>query len=421
MTQTLEVHNAPHLRALAERLRANGVAALVGAGTSIACGYPGWDQFLSDVESALAERLQPAELTALRARDFRTRVDVMARQLGRDFSRLFHKTFEPHTPPRTAAWIQMLFDLPLALLLTTNYTSELEDAARLHGRSPLQPPTSFVRWHRAAEMANVLRRMGGAIQIVYLHGRYDDSPEIDQDGEGREWSRVVLGEKSYQYAYVFPGALRHRCHAVCQIYTLLVIGASLRDEDVTGTLRFVKALSGPEAPPHYVIWPIETGDPLRDAAADLIDRFGLHPIFYEMKRTPEGASDHSGVEKILVDLRRRAGSNIVRFARAWAAASEKARVDISHHLMRGLFPNEIDDLSEALAELGVLPIISDATDVQRFQIQWCSLLAELVFAEREVALAELLARYALSVATAIGHGAGERMARELLVRLSGRR
>jgi hypothetical protein len=135
---TIAAYNEPHLDRLAEVLERGGGAGLVGAGTSVACGYPGWGAFLDALESPLRRRLRGEYLAELRARDVRTRLDEMARMLAGDYPGIFRATFEPRGDGRDSPeWIRLLFDLNLRLLLSTNYTAELEAAARY---SPLLAP-----------------------------------------------------------------------------------------------------------------------------------------------------------------------------------------------------------------------------------------------------------------------------------------
>jgi hypothetical protein len=303
----LTAHNDPHLQAIAGIAQSGRLVPLVGAGTSIACKYPGWTEFLGRLEEPLREKMKADYLDELRKSDIRTRLDHLVSHLGDDYASIFKDTFQPKGDGRAMpSWIRLVFDLPVGLVLTTNYTSELEQIARFHPSSPLGDSPTPVRWHVAPDVARAIRQAEGRTRLIYVHGRYDDWPGIERDPQGLEWSRVVLGEKSYRYAYEHPGTLRERLKAVCQTSTLLVIGASLHDDDITGTLRFARAISGSGQLPHYAILPLSSGSDPGSIDREYFDRFGLRLMFYPTIHRSDGSVDHDGIADLLQDLVQRA-------------------------------------------------------------------------------------------------------------------
>lgn len=82
-------YNAPHIDRLVELLRKEAVALLVGAGTSMACGYPGWAAFLEALEKPLLKKLSLNYIAQLRERDVRARADELATFLGGEFGVIF--------------------------------------------------------------------------------------------------------------------------------------------------------------------------------------------------------------------------------------------------------------------------------------------------------------------------------------------
>jgi tetratricopeptide (TPR) repeat protein len=270
---SLFAYNAPHISALAGAARNQGLAVLVGAGSSIACGYPGWEGFLAALSLPLKHRLRDEAYAETMQRHVRTRLDEIASHLGNKYPRIFEQTFRPREDiGPIPEWIKLIYDLPPRLLLTTNYTTELERGSQFMAAEP-------VCWYEAKAVSRALKGAEVRRQIIYLHGRYDDSVALERDPQGLEWSRVILGEKSYKYAYKHPGTIGHRFMAVCQTNTLLVVGASLKDEEVTGTLAAVQALSDGDV--HYAILPLPAGKSPDGEAAEYIDRYGLQPLFYE--------------------------------------------------------------------------------------------------------------------------------------------
>jgi hypothetical protein len=273
----------------------------VGAGASIAYGYPGWSAFLDALAVFCRERDPTTDLAAIAQRDVRTRLDWIATRLGDQYPRVFAQTFAPRASGGTdPEWIRLVLDLPLRLLLTTNYTCELEQIARFHPAAPLGPSGEPVRWYESVKLTHAMRRIDGRLRLIYLHGRYDDSPAMELDPEGRPWSRVILGEKSYRFAYERPGTLASRLEAIAQTMTLMTVGCSLDDADIIGTLRSVKALSGSGYPPHYAILPLFEGDNPETVAADYVDQCGLQPLFYPVTNEPE--REHAAIEDLLREL-----------------------------------------------------------------------------------------------------------------------
>ena len=77
-------YNERHLQQLAEAAKRNGLAVLVGAGSSIACGFPGWDDFISRLRQPLRRRFREDYLAELAKRSLRTQLDeIVVRPGGR--------------------------------------------------------------------------------------------------------------------------------------------------------------------------------------------------------------------------------------------------------------------------------------------------------------------------------------------------
>lgn len=368
MTDILTAYNALHVTELSRLLREGAVACLVGAGTSIACGYPGWSAFLDELKSPLRRKLRDDYLAELEKRDVRTRLDEISSLLADEYPRIFRATFEPRGDGSSVPeWLRLILDLPVAILLTTNYTCELEQAARFHPSSPLKENPDAIRWYDAAAVSRALRRIDARTRLVYIHGRYDDWPGTERDHEGREWSRIVLGEKSYAYAYEYPGAIKERFRGLLQTHTLLVIGASLQDEDLTGTLRFAKALGGTDPGRHYVILPIRPDMNPRLRAADYLDRFNLQPLFYPLGDEAGTLQDHGGLQELLRDLVQRVmpirEHHSPRAADPTAAGEYPPRPRVVHPLLRAsnfqprpIYRRAIDEFARR-REGGVLALV----------------------------------------------------------------
>ena len=234
LRSAVRLHNASHIPRLANLLADHRVDGLIGAGSSIACGYPGWSRFVDKLEWAARRFIRPEYLRELRAKPITVRVDRVIQILGDDLHDLFKDTFDVAKLKEIPEWVSLLWNLNLGGLLTTNYTEELEEAGRRGCRAlhSVGPP---VEWWDAGAMNTALRNHG-APSVIHLHGHWKFNPDIRVNENGLHWSNIILGEKSYRYAYEKPGWLRDQLRALCSVRTLLIVGASLDDPD---TARFV--------------------------------------------------------------------------------------------------------------------------------------------------------------------------------------
>ncbi|HET9765585.1 MAG TPA: SIR2 family protein [Thermoanaerobaculia bacterium] len=258
----------------------------------MACGYLGWAPFLDELKAALgpdeAARLSTAHPTFV--------VDAIQDLLdGERFTQIFQHAFHPDRatkdPPR---WLELLFELDLGLYITTNYTHEIETVSKRYGFE------EALLWY-AKGTTDLVRRLGRK-RVLYLHGRFDDDPLYRPDKV-----RVVLGDRSYQYAYHKVPTVREILRTVVRSSTLLIVGASLDDEDIRYTLRAVAADAQDPGAPHFVIhevWPVghpRYADPaLRES--DLVDRYHLQPIFHRVEIGADGKPVFDDLQRVIQEL-----------------------------------------------------------------------------------------------------------------------
>jgi tetratricopeptide (TPR) repeat protein len=311
----LKHYNLTQLETLSKVLRQGDVSCLVGAGTSIACGYPGWHSFLHQLRQAALRITSEKALKNMSEMNIKTQIDRISSLLKRDFRRVFFQTFKPieGLGERAPEWIRLIFDLNIKILMTTNYTVELEQVARFHPSIPLGPKPEIIRWHDQMRFSNALRHISGRPSLIYLHGRYNDDPSLQVMPDGTEWSRVVLGERSYRYAFECPGLIKRRLEAVLLTSTLLIIGASMNDEDITGTFRTIRAISSNNAASHYAILPLLPSQSPEQCVSDFAERYNIQPIFYEVTIENSGSENHNNIEYLLHDIVRRSVEKSKRF------------------------------------------------------------------------------------------------------------
>lgn len=287
-----------HLQALAEAMASGNGRVLVGAASSIACGYPGWGDFLN----LLANEVDSDQPTSLAALDFATRADELQEALSKSFGStnrftdIFQYTFHPsRATKKPPEWLRFLFQLELPLYITTNYTCELEVISKEFGFK------DGLRWHQQGVL-ELLRNLGTQYRVLYLHGRYDDDPIYRRNAV-----QVILGEQSYKATYESPGRVADILTTVLATGTLLIVGASLEDEDIKLTLRRFSARVDPLDRTHYVIlplWPEGHKKHQNPNALEiqLLKKYFLQPIFFDVLIDPDGKPVFDKLQLLVKEL-----------------------------------------------------------------------------------------------------------------------
>jgi hypothetical protein len=224
------------------------------------------------------------------------RADILIAELGGAYRRVLQDLFSPdrqsNPPPE---WIRSLFDLPLRSLLTSNYSAELEIAARDHPSQPLGVLPQPIMWYQQPQITNALRFTSGRPSLVYLHGRYSDDPTYSLNEHGVLWSKVILGEKAYKYAYIEPGILKKALEKMFSQAPVLVVGSSLEDADLLSPLRLLATVG--LSPTGFAVVPDTLPDGKR---LEIRERLGLDLLTYGVEERSDGSVDHtSGLNSLI--------------------------------------------------------------------------------------------------------------------------
>lgn len=287
-----------HIEKLVGRLAAGKCSVLIGAGSSISCGYPGWGQFLD----LLSADLDPSEAARVSAMAVTARADrlerVLAKRTGSSerYREIFRDAFDPKRATAPAPWwVRGLFDLRFDHYLTTNYTVEVEEISRRYYGFE-----EGLRWHQEGAMNSL--RDPKQKRVLYLHGRYDDDPVFKPEGV-----RVVLGEKSYQSTYFGNAPVARILRTVLGSTTLVVVGASLSDEDINASFRAFAALADSLSEPHYILhglWP-EGHSQYREPEVieeELLNRYRLQSIFFDVEVDHKKNDRFDGLGRLIEQL-----------------------------------------------------------------------------------------------------------------------
>lgn len=254
--------------------------ALVGAGTSIASGYPSWPGLIELFDNHLDPKTAPKWRQALRTlNDPLWQAEEYREVLGKEvFEALLTQTFAGRgvAEPQLA-----LASLPFRHFLTTNFDPCLEKAL---GAVTSKAPQRWFCWHEAGKLSSFLRALSNAIEepwIVYLHGRY------------HEPSNVVLTESSYVRRYIKDEDARRKLLAIFFTHPVVFVGFSMEDPDLGQLMREVATRLG-EGGHHYAIMSYRTEDEREAIDRRMEGKFGIKVIFYRSK-----ADDHSALTTLL--------------------------------------------------------------------------------------------------------------------------
>ena len=293
------------------------VIPLVGSGLSVAAGYPTWNELLETLhrhvlgsETTAQEkhvggkyigRLKEVTDVLWRAQEYR-------RLLGEArFTTVMKEVFSERKLPAGSP-LRALAALDFRHYLTTNYDSLIEQA--LNARRLKFERLVWGSQNDAGAAATFVRQLTSATaprRVVYLHGRFDD-PQT-----------CILADSDYFKRYIATDETQKRLFAVFLTQSVLFVGFSMSDPELTALLRVVRGLFQHVAPWHYAIMPLPLGERVEVATAYYQYRYGMTPIFYEP--TPK----HEGLTEVLAMLGGEAPAALQPKARSRRARSAPDR------------------------------------------------------------------------------------------------
>lgn len=293
--------------------------ALVGAGFSSACGFPGWRGLLKALrrraeeinpswdfdqvpESPLeyADRIHECIASASGSETFSTEVGRVFRQAEQAMEMGTaglpdHGSGDPSTSSSKLGFQQFhmqLVQLPFRGILTTNYDRLVEEALVQAGRCSQSPipvpvwggdPILISQAIRGLAVADLLEH------VIHLHGDY------------RQLRTVILTGSQYSEAYGLEEPQRsrlfHILFGIMMTRRLVFVGFSLRDEYLEKMLQLVSDLGWEWGEPiHFAILPrIEEKWPeLQKEALRLKRKLGIQAVFYGAR-----PNDHSELHALV--------------------------------------------------------------------------------------------------------------------------
>lgn len=216
---------AKFLRDYTAALDDHSASVFVGAGVSMAAGYPSWRELLREVGKDLSVDVDDLSDLAALAQwrisldDGKTNVlNVIRGQLA-----IAH----PVTPT-----LQSLARLPVRNYWTTNYDELIERALEEAGR-PIDV--------RASEQSLTLRPRPGAAQIFKMHGTISDA------------SNIVIATDDYELFRRNRASYLPLLQGQLTTSTFLFVGMSLTDPNVRHVLSLIRERFPDQPPQHFAI------------------------------------------------------------------------------------------------------------------------------------------------------------------------
>lgn len=291
--------------ALVQSMRRVRPLALVGAGASMAPGYPSWDQLLKQLGDELL-RAGPDVVApklpgvVLELQDPAWQAEEFYNSLGaKRFNAFIREAFaerevaEPH---------HLIAGLGFRHILTTNF----EPCAEIALKQAMGRPPKRVDWTKLDQVQEFFADLtdpDAPCSVVYLHGH------------AGEPDNVVLTESAYSRTYLREEN-RRRLIALFMTQPVVFVGFSMNDPDLAQIMREVlfSLPNRPDgtdpvlaigAPPnramrHFALFGYRTL-PERDLVRRRMEgKFGLQTVFYRVSATPDGkAYSHDNLLDLL--------------------------------------------------------------------------------------------------------------------------
>ena len=249
---------------LVEQLARGRCVAFVGAGLSMQCGLPSWRQLLEMMLDYAVEegvRLPYREEIAMEIKkgNLLDVADELRERLGdgRFHNFMFDRLGHARSPSEAhyAFW-----DLPFANVITTNYDLLLESAYFSRRGQPLRKSTHTT-------FAMPLSPAGAEPHLFKLHGSLDDL------------GNVVFGRADYRKLNLYTGRLYTHLMTMFTQNTVLFLGYSLTDPDLTTLLENMREAYDRTVPNCYALVTNETISEFRGDR--LAKNYNLHTIPYD--------------------------------------------------------------------------------------------------------------------------------------------
>jgi hypothetical protein len=296
----LDPDSQNNLENLISEISRDQCCAFIGSGISQPAGYPSWVEVIHMLCDAT--RIKTGEEHFDSSKEFRYLAEECRKKLSEDeYDEVLISAFHPNGRDRYRSIHQRIREIPFHGYITTNYDLCLEKAGIALGQN------IRTLYYPELDISKLRER-----HIYHIHG------VLESDKIEATIGTLVLSERDYRFAYeqddLVPGFLKQ----LLPYHTVVFMGFSLGDEDITKVLRTVqlslqirsdfeaKARIGIRKPLRQFIF-LHQEEGIKQEELDKLDAqvkdLALLPIYYhgESKR-------HSELETILEFIRERTTS-----------------------------------------------------------------------------------------------------------------
>lgn len=273
---------------LVDAVRFGRIAPFVGAGLSMACGYPMWGDALRKIAQKL-NGLDVQDIEPLMAQYDYLQAAQVLHDAAAEQVRHFIKT-EFRQRGAINGPVRLLPELANGCIVTTNFDTVIEDLFR----DLKQPLDGYMHGTQAGNNF-VQRLLRGERCILKLHG------------DAGQANTHVFTQAQYQAAYggaggepfAFQNQLPRALRQIFISHSLLFLGCSLEQDKTLDLFKSVVDEAAFEIPDHFALLNEPTTPQERARKEDRLLQLKIRPLWYATPTDADGKPDHSLLEQIL--------------------------------------------------------------------------------------------------------------------------
>ena len=285
---------------LVESMKRGRIAPFVGAGLSFSCGYPLWDQALTEISKKL-EGISSSEINArnpslpflteikhcIEQRNYIEAAELLYVNHKTQLTSFISNKFDGAKQRELSGPIQLLPKFSSGCIITTNFDQLIE---RIFEKDNM--PISGYMHGTQSQNQFASKLIQGDRCILKLHGDYNSA------------ETYIFSKSQYSNAYGedAPDYTKPLARVLRQIFishSLLFLGCSLDKDRTIDVFKDVVSSNAFDVPEHYALLPIPEHHHNRIDKENFLDTVRIKPIWYAVTKKSDGISDHSLLEKIL--------------------------------------------------------------------------------------------------------------------------
>ncbi|UZD21804.1 SIR2 family protein [Algoriphagus halophytocola] len=254
---------------IVKAIEKNSFGIYVGAGLSMGAELPSWSQFLNDLISILekkdiaSNRVSEMRDLALIPSKYLMLAEEIRSLIQNDLEKLVREKFEDKSKQPTAVH-DALVKIKSKFIITTNYDTLIERALVKNFSNFF--PTVYT--YKDASSINY-SLWNGDFFVLKAHG------------DAKTPKEIILTERDYRNIIYNQMGYQSILHAIFSTNSILFLGVSLDDPELTLLLRYIHNIFHGGTPNHYALLPKDkiTATEIENWRKD----FNIHIITYDPK------------------------------------------------------------------------------------------------------------------------------------------